>query len=359
MRYLLFIFFLLCYQRTIAQSNTTGTPKTIENDWPVADLNSQGFDDTLFRRFLEEIDTQKHKLHSMLVIRHGQLVFESYFNGQSASDEHDIRSVSKSIISLLTGIALENGRMPQLNETLDPKLNFFSNAKNYDPRKDEISYQHLLTMSTGLDCNDGDPKSKGQEDKLYRKKHWRDDFASLPMINNPGDTSLYCTGGVMLLAHVLEIYNGMAMPLLAEETLFKPLGISQFSSGHTKSKPMPTETHRFYMRPRDMAKIGQLVLNKGLWEGKQVVPESWIEEIAQPKVKLGGRDYSYLWWQYHFQKDGKTYTAIAASGNGGQYILAFPELDMVAVFTGGAYNSPEARLPLVIVNRIILPSLRL
>ena len=110
------------------------------------------------------------------------------------------------------------------------------------------------------------------------------------------------------------------------------------------------------MRPRDMAKLGQLVLQQGQWKGKQIVSKAWIEEATTPKTKITGIDYGYLWWNLPFQYQGKAIQCKLATGNGGQYIMVFPELELVAVFTGGAYNSQDDKLPFALMNRVILPS---
>ena len=110
------------------------------------------------------------------------------------------------------------------------------------------------------------------------------------------------------------------------------------------------------MTPRDLAKIGQLVLNKGSWNGQQIISGSWIEDATTPKTQITGIDYGYLWWNIPFKLGEKILTAKTATGNGGQYIMVIPELDLVAVFTGGAYNSQDDKLPFAIMQDIFLPT---
>jgi CubicO group peptidase (beta-lactamase class C family) len=147
----------------------------------------------------------------------------------------------------------------------------------------------------------------------------------------------------------------MTTAQFANEYLFSPLGINHVQWGDEEDQGAISSGLSLYMTPRDMAKIGQLVLNKGKWNGEQVVSAKWVEDATTPKTSITGIAYGYLWWNIPFMVKGKTYTAKTATGNGGQYIMVFPELDMVAVFTGGAYNSNEDKLPFGITMDVLLP----
>jgi CubicO group peptidase (beta-lactamase class C family) len=211
-------------------------------------------------------------------------------------------------------------------------------------------------MSTGLDCNDWDKKSKGREEKIYKKNDWLQYFLNLPMINEPGEVSNYCTMGQILATEIISQASGMSIDKFAEKYLFSSLDINNISWGHTSSKDIIPSGKRLYMTSRDMAKIGQLILNKGKWNKKQLISEKWIKESTTPQTKITGIDYGYLWWNIPFKTNEKMFLSKTATGNGGQYIIIIPELDMVAVFTGGAYNSQEDKLPFVIMTDILLPT---
>ena len=211
-------------------------------------------------------------------------------------------------------------------------------------------------MSTGLDCNDWDKKSKGREDKIYKKNNWLHYFLNLPMVNAPGKVSNYCTMGQILATEIISQASGMTINKFAEKHVLNPLNITNVSWGHTSSKKIISSGKRLYMTSRDMAKIGQLILNKGKWNEKQIVARKWIEESISPITKITGIDYGYLWWNIPFKLNGKTIISIAATGNGGQYIIIIPSMDLVAVFTGGAYNSQKDKLPFAIINDIFLPT---
>ena len=331
-------------------------PKGIDDGWKTAGLKSQDADTSVVDNFLSQLKNEKHKVHSILIIKDNQLKLEEYFNGFSMSKSHDLRSATKSIISLLIGIAVDKGLIKNIDDPISKYLKDPSPTKNLDERKNNITIRHLLTMSSGLDCNDWDKTSKGQEDKVYRKKDWLQYTLNLPMDNEPGKESNYCSMGVVLLAEIISQCSGLPIEEFAEKYLFKYLNIKDAEWGHTSRKKVIASAKRLYLTPRDMAKIGQLVLNKGNWQGNQVVSEKWIQESTSTKTKITGIDYGYLWWILPLNINGEIQSSIVATGNGGQYIIILPEINMVAVFTGGAYNSEDDKIPFTVMNRILLPA---
>ncbi len=331
-------------------------PKDLGDGWKTNDLRSLNVDTTLIYKLFSQLNDRENKIHSVLLVKGDQIIIEEYLNGQVIDQKHDLRSATKSIISILLGIAIDKGFIDSVNDPISKYLKSPLPKKNLDDRKEKITIKHLLTMSSGLDCNDWDKKSKGQEDKVYKKKDWIQYTLDLPMVNEPGTVSSYCSMGVVLLAEIISQASGMTIDKFAEQYLFNPMDINNVYWGHTSGKKVIPSGKRLYMTSRDMAKIGQLVLNNGKWNGKQIVPEKWIEESTMLKTKITGIDYGYLWWNIPFKAHGKTFISITAAGNGGQYIMIFPELDMVAVFTGGAYNSQEDKLPFAIMTDIFLPT---
>lgn len=331
-------------------------PKNLEDGWKTTNIESQNIDTRRIYQLFNQLKNGKNKLHSVLLIRNNQIIIEEYFNDHSGNMQHDLRSATKSIRSILLGIAIDKGFIDNVDDPISKYLKSPVPTKNLDERKDKITIRHLLTMSSGLDCNDWDKKSKGQEDKVYRKKDWLQYTLNLPMINEPGSVSNYCSMGVVLIAEIISQASGMTIDKFAEQYLFSPLGINNVSWGHTSNKEVIPSGKRLYMTSRDMAKIGQLMLNNGTWNEKQIVSEKWIEEATTPKTKITGIDYGYLWWSIPFKTKEKIIISKTATGNGGQYIIVLPELDIVAVFTGGAYNSQEDKLAFAIMTDIFLPT---
>ncbi len=333
-------------------------PEIISDGWETTDLLSEGIDTTIIYGFFDQLLTEKHRLDGIVVVKEHALIQEEYFHGYTRDALHDLRSVTKSIISLLIGIAIEKGFIASVN---DPVLKYIRPPrplKNSDERKAQITIRHLLTMSSGLECNDWDRESRGQEDRVYRKRDWLQYTLDLPLSRDPGDSSLYCTMGTVLAAEAVSQASGLSIDKFANKYLFGPLGITNVAWGHTdKGKEVISSAMRLYMTPRDMAKIGQLVLNKGKWISEQIVSRAWVEESTSTQARLANMDYGYLWWKIPFRQPDGEIIGTVATGNGGQYIMLFPKADVVMVFTGGAYNSEEDKLPFAIVREVFLPAL--
>lgn len=328
-------------------SSAVGIVDPIDQDdpLPVGTPEAAGLDlsylHRVSRHFSEEID---HKLHSMLVVRNGRLVFERYYNGFGRDNPHDLRSATKSITSLLTGVAIERGAVASVDA---PLMDYLAPAYPDVRGKNDISLRHLLTMSSGLDCDDGDRRTRGQEDRMYRSQDWVEYFLSLEQPYAPGDTTRYCTGGVVALGEAIAQGAGQDFATFAEDALFKPLGIRNYRwARFDEGRKVDTGGH-LLLTPQAMAKVGMLVLQHGQWDGRQVVPAEWVERSVQPRTQINGEPYGYLWWRNTLRyggAEGKAVDVISARGNGGQAIFVVPEYDLVAVFTAGYYNSDDTQI---------------
>lgn len=311
----------------------TGTPETVGLD--LAYLSRVSY------HFEEEID---HQLHSMLVVRNGLLVFERYYNGFGPDNPHDLRSATKSITSLLTGVAIERGAVAGVEASL---MDYLTREYPEVHDKDGLLLRHLLTMSSGLDCDDGDRSTRGQEDRMYRSDDWVEYFLSLERPYAPGDTTRYCTGGVVALGEAIAQGAGQDFAAFADDALFGPLGIRNYRwARFDDGRKVDTGGH-LLLTPRAMAKVGMLVLNEGRWGREQVVPAEWIKRSVEPRTRINGEPYGYLWWRNTLRyggPDGEAVDVISARGNGGQVIFVVPEYDLVAVFTAGYYNSGDAQI---------------
>jgi CubicO group peptidase (beta-lactamase class C family) len=282
------------------------------------------------------------KVFSLLIARHNKLVLEEYFHGFTYDDPQDTRSAGKTLTSTLTGIAIDKGFIKNDSAAVYP---FFKKYKSFDhwaPGKKLIKIKHLLTMSSGLDCNDFNDDSPGNENLMQSRdtlNDWSKYILDLPLVNKPGEKSYYCSGGVNLLGDIITEASGLQMPEFIQKYLFDPLGIQNYYFNLTP-------TLNGYMaggirlRPRDMLKFGQLYLNGGLWNKTQVISTTWIYQSLVPRVSINGRgpDYGYLWWYDHFEFKGERFDCYSAQGNGGQFILIIPRLDLTCVITGGNYG---------------------
>lgn len=332
-------------------------PLELNDGWTTKSLSAFASSTSQLQPFFNHLGTQEHYLNSILVVNKDHIVLEEYFNGASANKQHDLRSATKSISSILMGIAIDKGYIKHVDDTIG---NYLSSAFKVRDNAiwTKIKISHLLNMSTGLDCNDWDKRSKGQEDKVYKKKDWIQYFLNLPFEHEPGEMAQYCTMAQVLATEIISRASGMQIDSFANKYLFKPLNITNVSWGHTtQNKEVLPSAKRLYMTSRDMAKIGQLMLQGGTYLGEQVVSEEWVKLSTSHKTNINGIAYGYLWWKIPFKIGKKKLESWAAMGNGGQYIFVLPELNTTIVFTGSAYNLPEDKFPFSIVQKVIIPSL--
>jgi CubicO group peptidase (beta-lactamase class C family) len=299
---------------------------------------------------------RRHGIDSMLVVRRGRLVAERYWNGHDMSTLHDLRSATKSVTSLLVGIALDRGL---LGDVSDPVMSYLSGDYPDLVAKDStITLEQLLTMRSGLACDDRDRRSPGHEDRMYRSRDWTRFFLELPRARPPGESTRYCTGGVVTLGRVVAEASGRTIGAFSAEHLFGPLGILAFAWQRYDGGQQTDTGGHLRLRPRAMAKIGQLVLQRGVWDSGDIVSGAWIDASTSVQTRFDDdkRPYGYLWWRVQAQIGERKVDLIYADGNGGQYIFIAPGLDLVVVFTGSNYDSPAAGRPFAILGEYILPA---
>ena len=192
---------------------------------------------------------------------------------------------------------------------------------------------------------------------MYRRQDRVRHFLELMVVYPRGEVSRYCTGGVVALGRVIAEASGLPIPEFARRHLFGPLVVrGERWSLFDKDRQTDTGGH-LYLRPVDLAKIGQLVIQDGRWAGETLIPADWLAESFELQTRLdGGRPYGYLWWFGGVGHGEKTWKVIFASGNGGQYLFILPDLELVMVATGGNYNSPRTGLPLQLFSQYVVPS---
>jgi len=278
------------------------------------------------------------EIDSVLVYKNDRLVLEEYFNGYTNNQKHDLRSTTKSITAILTGILIDEGHIQNENAAILPFFeNDYSQIDNLTKDKNDIQLKNLLNMNSGFDCNDNEPTSNGNETRMYRERDWYKFLLDQPMKYPPGESYAYCTSGVNLIGGIIQKASNETITEFSDRTFFSKLGISDFRWSTTPLNIESTGGHLF-LRPRDLLKIGITVLNNGQWQGEQIISIEWMEKIKTKTYP----DYGYLWWKTTFKFDEggfkKDIDAIYTSGNGGQSIFVFPNEDLVAVFTGSNFN---------------------
>ena len=292
------------------------------------------------------------RLHSLLISHQGELVLERYFNGRNPGQTANVKSVSKSWISALVGIAIERGYIDGLDQPISA---FYSDVltADADAPKRSITIGNLLSMQAGLETT-----------SFYNYGAWvlSDDWVRFalqqPLQATPGTRMLYSTGNTHLLSAILTRATGKSTLQFAREVLGQPLGI------HIEAWPTDPDGiffggNNMEMTPRQMLAFGKLYLNEGRANGRQVIPETWVETSLQPQVESSrerGRYYGYGWWM----RDMAGVTTSYAWGYGGQFILLAPALDLVVVTTSNSLPGNDRRshirsLYAVLEHQVVLP----
>lgn len=358
------------------QGQACGAPSSIDDGWEIASPDSVGMDRAQLCTIAARLEQRATKVHSVVVVRHGKLVFEQYFPGYdqpwgqpegqhefTATTKHDMRSVTKSVTSLLVGIAIDRKLIAGVDE---PVLKFFPDtAAVKQPGWDAIMLRHLLTMSSGIKWDEAlawtDPKNDGPH--LVSEADPIGYVLARPVIAPPDVLWTYNGGGTELLGNILEHVSGKPLEAFAREALFQPLGITDVEWKAYKNGKIAAAAG-LRLRPRDAAKIGQLILNRGQWNGQQVVSADWIAQSITPRFQAvgyfgGTLFYGYQWWMGRSLAGGKDITWVAAFGWGGQRIFIVPELDLVMMTTTAQYGQPKEGLAAIdILSNIVIPSVR-
>jgi CubicO group peptidase (beta-lactamase class C family) len=325
-------------------------------------ISRDAYDRDKIRELNRKIAENLYKdMTGIVVIKNGELLIEEYFNGATRETLSDMRSVGKSFVSAIMGIAIGDGFVKSENQTL---REFYDLKKfaNYSTQKDAVTIKSLLTMSSGFDADDNDQASKGNEENMYPTADWVKFALDLPVdkARTGGKNWSYFTAGIVVLGDILNRSVPEGLEKYADKKLFAPLGITKYEWQYTPQK-VPNTAGGQRMSVLDFAKFGQLYKNGGEWNGKQIIPRNWVDESFSKHLALPGRDnefYGYLFWNKTFAAGGKRFETFYATGNGGNKIFVFKDEPLVVVISAAAYNRPYAH-PQVdkIMERYILPAL--
>ena len=346
------------FDRQLLRKYVYQIPEHIDDGWDSASLIKQGVDQVKIDYLMQDILDERFKnIHSVLLVKNGKLILEEYFHGYNREKPHEIRSATKSIGSVLTGIAIERGYIKSVDEKIYPHFESYETGGELDPRVRDVTLKTLLTMTSGYACDDHGPKKFQCERDMYESGDWVKYAVNLPMAYQPGEHWAYNSASLWLVGEIISKTSNMAIPEFADKYLFEPMGIEDFRWGYSP-KGQAWLAGNAEMRPRDMAKFGYLVLNEGRWKRSQIVSKNWIAESTREYVRAhgGAYGYGYLWWRGKTIVKNQIIETIAALGNGGQQIHIFPKLNLVAVFTGGNYNSDLSAQPVDMLIKYIIPA---
>lgn len=306
--------------------------------WTTATVAEVGGSPSIVARGVERAGSN-HRIRSLLVVKDGRMVVEEYFGDDGPDDLHDVRSVTKSVVSALTGIALARGDIRSLDDPISDYLG--SLLPQLEPDKGAITIRDLLTMTSGLEWDE--TGGFGSYNEWIRSGDHLGFLLRKPFSSPPGVEFNYNSAAVHLLGVVLEQATVMQLPTLAQFALFDPMGISR-----SRWEPLRDGYYNggagLDLRPRDLARFGQLFLQRGASGGRQIIPTDWIDVSTQERFDwrfdsgaLGGISYGYLWWVV----PGTSEPTYFAWGYGGQYVVVVPDLRLVVVTTNDWYRVSE------------------
>lgn len=300
------------------------TPERMNDGWEISTPLEEGFDPSKLDKVYRDVydNSPNPNIRSLLVARNGKLIGEAYFKDPYDRERmHDIMSVTKSVTSLLAGVALEKGFIGSLN---DPAYMYLSDYFDEDMMKREITLRQVLTMETGLEFDNGIHTGE-----MFNLKGSSLQYVlSKAVVYAPGTVWYYGDGNPQIISGIIQETTGNSLKDFADENLFRSMGISKYY-WESHADGLTYGAFGLWLIPRDMAKVGQLMLDHGLWKGERLVPEQWVVEST--KKQASSRDYGYYWYP---ENEGKTFKA---SGSGNQLIWVYPEKQLVVVTTSDSY----------------------
>lgn len=377
---LVFLLMIGCSGDGAETSPVVSPPPPVGNDEALTDaeiklLTDAGFEESYIEDMIEAVRVQEYpNIHSILIVKDKNLVFERYFPGDdqdwgynlgrvnhTENTLHDVRSISKSVVAACVGIAIDKGFVESVDQNI---FDFFPEYSNFNVGlRSELTVKDLLTMTPGMqwdettipytDPANGEIQMTNSEDPVGF-------VLSVPIESQPGEVFVYNGGATQLLAAIVANASGMEVDKFAEEFLFTPLGIEDFVWHHYSKSGIPAAASGLRLKSRDLMKFGLLYHNKGVWEGERILSEPWIEESFEKHIDKPNQTNGFFGYHFHihpsFISNGKTINHVAAVGNGDQRIYFNEEDDLMVVFTAGNYNQYVPNNSLAIMKNFIYPS---
>jgi len=349
-----------CHRHYRSTAYSYITPKQLPDGLPVDAMYNNGMDTGRIVALTKLIlDNTYPNIHSMLILRHGKLIYENYFAGEdeivakgqagyvdhTIDDLHDCRSISKSFTSACIGIAIKQGFIKSIDESIYPY--FPGYVRYFDAAKRKITIRNLLTMTSGLDWNEDTPylDPKNSEIQMDGSDDPVQFILSRKLTSVPGTTWNYSAASATLLGEILRKATGQRLDRFAAKNLFAPLGIKKYTwEPMLKDKDITAAAWGLRLRSRDLAKFGLLYMNDGKWGNMQVLDTDWVKQSLSTQVLRPSespkivRGYGSQFWTHPLTLPGYKTDLPFAIGKGGQLIIFWRSMDIVLVFTGGNYT---------------------
>lgn len=353
-------------------AQTSAIPPALGDGWKTGAPEQAGIDRRRLDQMTESIRAHpEYNVHAVLIERNGTLVYEEYFSGTderwgqrlghvtfTRSTLHDIRSITKSVVSALVGIARSAGAIASLDA---PLLDSFPEYKDLQvPERRRITIRHALSMSVGLEWNEDIPYNDPKNDEIAMDRSPDPLRYALgrPIVAAPGTVWRYNGGTTQVLGAILQRVTKQPLAEYARAMLFSPLGITEFEWLGRGGVPSPASGLR--LRPRDLAKFGSLYLHDGQWNGRQVIPREWVHESTRRHLTFPGNGaggYGYQWWHACYTTPSGPVAVPTAVGNGAQRIFVLQSRQAVVTFLAGRYNDFSENPPQRLLLDFILPAL--
>lgn len=359
-------------------------PQNLNDGLEAGTLEEVGIDSQLVFTASDKIKRGKFgEVHSMLIYKNNRLVFEEYYKGHdyqwdapkhyadlvnwNATMPHSAHSVSKSVTSMCVGIAVDQGLIADVHESIFDYLPGYEYLKTEENKY--VTIEHLLTGTSGLLWAEWSaPLSSMENDQIaiwFHEKGPVDFVLSRPMIAVPGTHFTYSGGNIEILGVIVENASGMPFEDFSRKYLFDPLGLDSAYWGIIYNTGEVQAAGGLIITPREMLKIGVTMLNNGFWDGQEILSENWVFKSSYPYAgtrginipgeDLKGMGYSYAWWTKEIPFNGRTIHWFSANGWGGQQIIVLPDLDAVIVFTGANYTKKVKQY--AIFEKYLLPAM--
>jgi len=381
----LFALSVLAPAAAVAQNTTSARyerPPRVDDGWQTARADSLGIDPARLAALTQSIrDWPELGIHAILIERSGRLIYEEYFEAfderwgtplgrrrMTRDSLHDLRSVTKSVVSALVGVAVRDGRIRSLDQPLVEWFPEYSELNTAERRR--LTLRHAIGMTAGLEWNEDVPYTDPRNDEIRMTRHSTPLRYALarPFAHDPDAEFTYNGGLTQVMGGVLTRATRMPLPDYARAKLFEPLGITEFEWVGDLAG-MVSAASGLRLRPRDVAKFGSLYLHGGRWNGRQVLPAAWTGESTRRHFKFRPRTgpdasgqfgYGYFWWYNCYPTSAGLVEARSAVGNGQQRVFVLPGLDMVVTILAGRYNdfTHGSTLATRILREHVIPAVR-